>query len=637
MSDELGDRLTQLHDQLPSPSRPLDAVKASVLAGHSRRIRHRRARSVALVAASCVVGLGGFAVIATLTDEDQGTIRTDQSNVAVTEPQTTADSVPVASDATTTASPADASVPPGPSPWIQTVPEPPLEDREAELVVTTGDSVFVWGGSVPNHQDGSEPPFNDGAIADLEDGTWRPVAAAPLPGGSAFGVWTGSEVVVSNAGLIAVYDPTSDSWRELEPPSPIGSDAQPLAVLGSDVVLPFAGLAWDPNEDSWRTLAAAPVTVSGPQMDVFDGDLIVSGAPIDSASDTMALRYNPESDTWIELPVPGSQVYQGAATGVVGNDLVVVSWLSMQARAMDLDTLEWRELPTFPQLTVICFAQMETTADSTAVVSMCGQHAALEPDADRWVAFDPPTTSDTFSLHPVDGGLLIEGSILDTDTDDWIRSPLLGPVTAGGVTADRRVQPNVSRPASNGSGFGGEGAITVEMEATGCVLDVSIGDAVEQLNVRAARERAEADPDSVEFLNQFGRYSLSCPSAAAYADAFDALTVRGERGESRDAPTLFGPPLPATDTPEEMANAVAEFIEERESALGRDSAFGLTGPSGDPVTFLVDVYYDDGPKSGETYTITLEQTDVGWVIAEVTAQPICTRLPTGDASETDCT
>jgi hypothetical protein len=637
MSDDFGDLLTELHDDLPPPSRPLDDVKAAVLEAHTRRVRHRRARSMALVSAVCALGLGGLVVATQLGGRDQPVIRTDQSRPPATEPQLLDNPVPVASDPTATTRSVDVPVESGPTPWLRTIPDPPLADRVAELVVPMGDSVFVWGGFVPNHQDGSEPPFRDGAIADLDDGTWRLVADAPLDSGFATGVWTGSEVVVSNTGRIAAYDPAADSWRLLTLEADLSGETQYLALLGNEVVLPFAGWAWNVDDDTWRQIAVAPSVLTEPRMDVVGDDLVVSGAPVSVPTGTMALRYDAESDAWSKLSPPGTQVYQGDATGVVGNELVVVSWWSMRSQAMDLDTLRWRDLPTFPQFNVKCLGQLESVADSIAVVSMCGQQAALEPGADRWVAFDPPATSSTFDLHAVDGGLLVDGAVLDTDSTDWIRSPQLGPLSTRGATVDRGVQPEAIRsPAPNALGIADDATITVTMVAIDCVLEVGPGELVDQLTVSAALEQSQSSPQAVDFLNQFGSYSLSCPSSAAYSKAFDALTVRGERGEPQDALVLFDPPLPAADSPEKMADDVAEFVSARDEALGRRPSIGLSAPSGDPVTFLVDSYYGAGIAGGETYTITLAETDAGWVIVEATVQTICTRRPSEQSPIAEC-
>lgn len=606
---------------------------------------------IGAAAAMVLVTIAGLAVLERAPGDDRST-------PAVTEPGTllapTTASSPIDEEVveappsdddsrpTAPASPASDLVTDGPessgsSPWVLAIQDPPLQGRSGELVVPIRDAVFVWGGFVPNHQDSSEPPFNDGAIADLNDGTWRPVAEAPLAGGDASGVWTGSEVVVSNSGQLAAYDPAADSWRELATPAGFPTGSEPLVLLDDEIVLPFVGWAWNLDDEAWQRITPSPARVIGPSMSVVDGDLIISGAPASAPTGTMALRYDAGLDAWTELPPPGSQVYEGDATGVVGNDVVVVSWLSMRAQAMDLDTLQWRSLPTFPQLNVKCLGSLQSVAESTAVVSMCGQHAALEPDVNRWIAFDPPTASLTFDLHVVDRGLLIAGSLLETESGDWLRSPQLGPVSAGGATISRSVQPQLSRSAPpDSTGITNDETITVEMLAIDCVLEVGVGDPMEQITVDSARNEAAVSPKSVEFVNQFGSYSLACPSATSYATALDALTVRGERGEPHDALALFDPPLRAADSPEAMADAVAEFIEARDQNLGRNPSVGLSAPSGDPVTFLVDSYYDDGVIGGETYTITLAETAAGWVIEGATVQLICTQERTQASSQQTC-
>jgi hypothetical protein len=138
----------------------------------------------------------------------------------------------------------------------------------------------------------------------------------------------------------------------------------------------------------------------------------------------------------------------------------------------------------------------------------------------------------------------------------------------------------------------------------------------------------------VTFFNQFGAYVLSCPNPDAYAAAFDAMVIRGERGPARDSDAVFDPPLPPAATPDDMVEAVLQVVQANETRLGREPQIGLSAPLGDPPSFLVDVYYDDGAIEGETYVITLGETTDGWFIDNTTVQTICTRTPRTDTPAT---
>jgi hypothetical protein len=585
-----------------------------------------------LVVAAGFVGLAGLAVLWALTGESSS-ITSDTTPRTVldtlpppdtTPPSSVAEPVPAATVPST-------SAPDVSDPWSWTIDEPPLADRVEELVVALPDSIFVWGGFVPEHADGSVPPFADGAIVDLATGVWRPVSKGPLAGGRASGVWSGSEVVVANQEMVAAYDPVLDAWRDLDVPVGLPTGLAPdethyLTQFGGDVVVPFAGLVWDVEQEVWHDITPAPSLLGSARSATVDGRLIVAGGATDSSTNPMALAYDFGSDEWHELPAPGWQVYDGDAIGFVGDRLVVVSSLMGTAGALDLGSLEWRALPPFPQ-SRICHGELEPIDETQFVVLLCSQHAALTFGVDQWFLFDPPSTSRTFGLVAVDDGLVVDGSLLDPTSPDWARSRLVGPLTIAGVTIDRTVEPTAVAGDARGES-------NVDLAAIDCALAVSEGDYLEQRTVEQAERDAATGAAQVTFFNQFGGYVLSCPNPDAYAAAFDAMIIRGERGPARESDALLDPPLPPVATPEYMVEAVLHVVQTNESRLGRDSRIGLSAPLGDPPSFLVDVYFDDGAIEGETFVITLRETIDGWIIDSTTVQTICTRTPRTDTPAT---
>ncbi len=607
--DDIGNQLTKLHESIRVAPRSSVSLKHAVHARMNRRAEARRYRGIATVVAAVALAVAGVAVVATSPDGNRTIVGVDTPTTPTT-PGT------IAPEVTAAIAPPSATTPI----WSQSIPDPPLEDRATQLVVTAGDNIFVWGGSVPNHLDGSEPPFSDGAIYDLATDQWRPVSLSPLPGGFAFGLWTGSQIIVSNEGLLASYEPTTDTWQSIGAIPTGAGGAHFLALVGNEVVLPFAGQAWNLDTATWRSLAAVPTPIASVRADMVGGDLILSGGPMRTAGDPFAYRYDADTDSWRELPSLSRGMYEGDATGVVGNELVVVSWLTMAASALNLDTLQWRDLPPFPQLSVKCRGVLEAVDNATAVVSMCGQRAALPLGADRWIVFDPPTKSATFELHRLDTGLLVGGSVLRTDIVGWLQAADLGPIAVAGTTIQRSDQIEVS-------GLNAGDIVRVDLLDLGCALDVVSGVFDQQRSVAEARADASAAPANVNFFNQFGSYSLSCPTAAAYVRALDSIGVRGERAAPRDVLAMFQ--LPPTATQEGMFEAAASLITARDRALGRPGSLGLSYPyaTDDPPVFIIDSYFTEFAGEGETYTLTLGQTPEGWVIAQATVQEICSRSP----------
>jgi hypothetical protein len=385
------------------------------------------------------------------------------------------------------------------------------------------------------------------------------------------------------------------------------------------------------DQEVWHDITPAPSLLGSARSATVDGRLVVAGGATDSSTSPMAFAYDVGSDEWQELPAPGWQVYDGDAIGFVGDRLVVVSALMGHAGSLDLGSLEWRALPPFPQ-SRICHSELEPIDETQFVVLLCSQHAALTFGVDQWFLFDPPSASRTFGLVAVDDGLVVDGSLLDPTSPDWARSPLVGPLTIAGVTIDRTIEPTAVAGGARGESRVDLAAI--DLAAIDCALDVSEGDYLEQRTVAQAQQDAATGAAEVTFFNQFGGYVLSCPNPDAYAAAFDAMIIRGERGQARESLALSDPPLPAAATPEDMVEAVLHVVQTNETRLRRDSRIGLSAPLGDPPSFLVDVYFDDGAIEGETYVITLRETTDGWIIDSTTVQTICTRTPRTDTPET---
>jgi hypothetical protein len=175
--------------------------------------------------------------------------------------------------------------------------------------------------------DDSGPPVDDPI------GHWESIASAPLSArdGSA-SVWTGEEMIVVGGNVRPPCPPSADC----DGPSP--------DQLRAD------GAAYDPETDTWRSIAAAPVPFTyaqavwtGREMVVLEISAVPNGKP------GHTLAYDPEADAWRELDPPPDAYLIGGVWD--GRELFY--WQSEQRAgdgdwSLDPSTGEWTRLPDDP-------------------------------------------------------------------------------------------------------------------------------------------------------------------------------------------------------------------------------------------------------------------------------------------------
>ncbi len=201
---------------------------------------------------------------------------------------------------------------------------PPLDEDEPAVgqAFWTGTEVVYW----PRRPlvGRGQPPL----LYDPATDTWRHGSITPeveeLEGASA--AWTGDQLVVFGsepAGIdsgnsiarvgAAAYDPSTDEWRALPDP-PIGSfdwvNATPGSTssvwTGSEVVVWTDGLdfdeivpsavAFDPEQNAWRTLAEASTDYYSPEMVWADGRVVVYADRV--------LTLDPDAEPAAQSPAP---------------------------------------------------------------------------------------------------------------------------------------------------------------------------------------------------------------------------------------------------------------------------------------------------------------------------------------------
>ncbi|GGJ34376.1 hypothetical protein GCM10010121_052090 [Streptomyces brasiliensis] len=117
-----------------------------------------------------------------------------------------------------------------------------------------------------------------------------------------------------------VYDPDADSWSTIAAyPEPISWEAcgaihnllycaGGLGASNNDVTHTYV---YDPNPDSWPQLADMPAAQWGTVNTAANGLLLLTGGVSNSALSNRSQAFDPESGTWSALPNPSLPTYRG--------------------------------------------------------------------------------------------------------------------------------------------------------------------------------------------------------------------------------------------------------------------------------------------------------------------------------------
>ncbi len=238
------------------------------------------------------------------------------------------------------------------------------------IVVVGDNSVLVIGGST----DESKRLVSRGVIVDLATGDVSDIEA-PLPPGSATGVWTGTEFVIIGG----------QSFEESS----------------------VAGVAIDPVDRSWREIADGPWRPANYLSSVFlDGYIYVwapgndagyGGSP--SAAVGQFSRYSVDSDSWEVLTVPdesartGRLVVAGDEVVVLGEQMIPYSTTPgsggpLVAYRYDVSTGTWGQRSATPVRPDA--AGVTAMGDDVVAITSAGQIWVLRDDVwDLVLSFEP--------------------------------------------------------------------------------------------------------------------------------------------------------------------------------------------------------------------------------------------------------
>jgi hypothetical protein len=228
-------------------------------------------------------------------------------------------------------------------------------------MVGTDTELIFWGGDQASC-DYEFPTGDPGMAYNPDTGVWRQLPASPLePGVAPTGVWTGSEVVIccgmTTSRQAAAYDPQEDTWRSLAEP-PLSGPFPKSVWSGTEmfVVTQQGVAAYNPASDAWRSFPPTPEILGRTNDVVWTGSEIIvwpvwpTGEVQRRVQKGMAL--DPTAGTWRVLPDPPA--WPAALDMVFTGDSIII-WGGLPAEfvgseravgsRLDLRTNTWTALP----------------------------------------------------------------------------------------------------------------------------------------------------------------------------------------------------------------------------------------------------------------------------------------------------
>ncbi|MEU0558546.1 hypothetical protein [Dactylosporangium sp. NPDC006015] len=320
------------------------------------------------------------------------------------------------------------------------VAQAPLAARNDALGVWDGRRFVVVGGS-------AEPPcpptascrpvtaLTDGAAYDPADGTWRPIAAAPVPLG------VGDQLVAAGGRVYAltpsgflVYD--GDRWTKLPPPPGAGTllDAggTPVVIAGTDEHGLTVDAAFDVATGAWRVLPDDPLGPSFDRTAVWTGDRLLLGAkdlvPDPGATKPSLLRLAALDAALTTWAAPTTTEILGGSVTTAGGAVVwtgtgsadggqVGNWGRAYAEggilAFATGTGTWRPLPAAPRRAGPLPIDPPLSTGSRVTV---GGHL-LDPATGEWLRLPDPPGGRRFAATVVAGPdmVLLWGGAVERD------------------------------------------------------------------------------------------------------------------------------------------------------------------------------------------------------------------------------
>jgi len=205
--------------------------------------------------------------------------------------------------------------------------------RDRQSAVWSGREVILWGGRtgvtpVPTSTGGRYDPYRD---------VWSQTADTATPsarfshsaawGGGFMTIWGGQS---NGTGLAdgARYDPSTDSWIDLDPRAPAGRFDASTVWTGSRMIVWGGtsdgvdrlsdGGSFDPAGNAWQSmsLTGAAAGRTGPTAVWSGSEMIVWGGSSGSTDFADGARYDPAANSWKAMTGTGAPRARSLASGV---------------------------------------------------------------------------------------------------------------------------------------------------------------------------------------------------------------------------------------------------------------------------------------------------------------------------------
>ncbi len=288
--DGITDRLNALAEHAPDqPRRPIDLTS-------NERARWQRYAAASALAVAAATGLLWLTTTASPpTEVTAGNTPTTETSQRPTETPTTAS--PTEDELE------DVTLPDG---WLAFDPPDGIAMPNG-VMVWTGTEALIWGGqndSVENTAAG-EPGF----AFNPESGQWRELPAGPKDGTfGAAAIWTGDELIIccgQNSTSATAYSPDTDSWRVL-PNSPISSEFTEAVWTGAVMLVttPAGVASYNPTDNEWSSTTTPPTDLGRLRQVAWSGtEMFIWPAEV-ARTLSQGLAYDPTNDSWRTLPDP---------------------------------------------------------------------------------------------------------------------------------------------------------------------------------------------------------------------------------------------------------------------------------------------------------------------------------------------
>jgi hypothetical protein len=209
-------------------------------------------------------------------------------------------------------------------------------------------------------------------------------------------VWTGREAVffLENGGL--AYDPANLTWRTIAPP-PIDVGRSAVHVWTGTQVFVWGGgrrgeptsaegALYDPSADSWQRIADAPIGLTlasgmwtGREVIVFGS--LLDGRNVAETPTSVGAAYDPITDTWQELPA-SSLSPQAASAFWVGDRMVAWDY-EVHSQQFDPVRDTWAAPAQMPFHFDECYPE-SAVVGGLGFAFFCGQSALYDAATSAW-------------------------------------------------------------------------------------------------------------------------------------------------------------------------------------------------------------------------------------------------------------